>query len=228
MPSDATWARPFLSDFSSHWLEGSRQDSGLFYPHLDREWNRIPRRECTLVSQSRLTYNFSRAYELGLGEHYGEAARAGLVALRRYFSLTDGQWRWSCSQDGSPLEDERDSYGHAFVILALATAARVLDDDASRDDARATWDFVDSRMRDDCGGIVRALGYEGDIHSQNPMMHLFEALLVLAALPECGDVVADALAILGFLRERMRSGAIPEFYDSSWQPLPELTCRIPP
>jgi mannose-6-phosphate isomerase len=219
MTVDASWVRPFLSRLVERWLAGARQDSGLFYPHLDRQWNRIPGRECTLVSQSRLVYNFSRAYEIGLGDEYAAAARDGLAALRSYFGLTNGQYRWSCSHNGEPRDDKRDSYGHAFVILAFATAARVFEDDSCRDDARAVWRFVDSQMRDDVGGIVRTYGERTDTRSQNPMMHLFEALLVLGSLRECGDVIADALGILSFLEARMRSGCIPEWYDASWRPL---------
>ena len=78
------------------------------------------------------------------------------------------------------------------MILALATAATVFEDSRYRDLALQTWEFMQRRFRDHHGGLIWHIGRDGqildDVRSQNPLMHTFEALLVLAPLDESGTV----------------------------------------
>ena len=219
------WVGDFLDRVLALWRQHSDTPTGLFNAYLDRQWRHDVDGPRTLVTQCRLIYNFSRAFERNGEPDYAELARRGIDALVRYFRDGDDQgWVWACRADGSIEDDTHDAYGHAFVILALATAATVFRDQQYRDLALQTWEFMQRRFRDDYGGLVWHIGQDGrildDIRSQNPLMHSFEALLALAPLDESGAVRRDAAQIWRFLEARMPdAGCLPEWYDVAWRPL---------
>jgi mannose/cellobiose epimerase-like protein (N-acyl-D-glucosamine 2-epimerase family) len=145
--------------------------------------------------------------------------------LIRAFRAPDGEgWVWSCRGDGSVLDDTYDAYGHAFVLLALSTAAATFSDARYRELAFDTRAFMQHRFSDRHGGLIWHIDRDGrvkdDVRSQNPMMHTFEALLALEPLDESRAVRAAARQIWRFLEARMPgAGALPEWFDPEWRPL---------
>lgn len=230
---DLTWVNSFLDDLLAHWRQESVTANGIFYPYLDRRWQRRDGSQATLVSQCRLIYNFARAFERSRDNAYAEAARSGVGALVTHFRDTavddaDGTgWHWACDFNGQVRDDTWDAYGQAFVVLALATAARVLQDDHYCDLALRTWRFMQRRFGDRHGGLIWHVGRDGrprdERRSQNPVMHTFEALLALAPLDDGGAVRRDAAHVWRFIRSRVASGTgcLPEWYDADWIPLYE-------
>ncbi len=223
---DHDWVEGFLDQLLASWRRHADTPNGLFHPYLDRRWQRHRDGPRTLVSQCRSSYNFVRAFERSGDRAYAEIARRGLGALIAYFRAADGQggWYWACHADGRVADDTRDAYGHAFVLLALATAAGVFGDDGYRDLALRTWRFMQERFRDGHGGLIWHTDREGrildDLRSQNPLMHTFEALLALALVDETGEVRRDAAGIWRFIRSRMLgAGCLPEWYDADWRPV---------
>lgn len=220
------WVADFLDGVFLAWRQHADTPDGLFYPYLDRQWQRQADGPRTLVTQCRLIYNFARASERTGDPAYADLARRGLAALERYFRDADGGgWAWSCHGDGRVLDDTHDAYGHAFVILALATAASIFGEQRYRDLALATWAFMQRRFGDEHGGLIWHVARDGrivdEVRSQNPLMHTFEALLALAPLDDSGTTHRDALAIWRFLAARMPApGCLPEWYDPAWRPLP--------
>jgi mannose/cellobiose epimerase-like protein (N-acyl-D-glucosamine 2-epimerase family) len=222
---DHAWVDDFLDRLLALWRQHADTPTGLFNPYLDRQWRHHVDGPRTLVTQGRLIYNFARAFERSGDQGYGELALRGIDALVRYFHDADEDgWSWACQADGSVEDDTHDAYGHAFVILALATAATVFEDSRYRDLALQTREFMQRRFRDHHSGLTWHIARDGqildDVRSQNPLMHTFEALLALAPLDESGTVRRDAAQIWHFLRERMPDpGCLPEWYDADWQPL---------
>ncbi|HET7091889.1 MAG TPA: AGE family epimerase/isomerase, partial [Thermomicrobiales bacterium] len=224
-PIATDWVGDYLDRLFASWRARADTPSGLFDPYLDRQWRRRGGGPRTLVSQSRLIYVFCRAYERSGDEAYADLARRGIAALIRSFKDPQGDgWVWACRGDGAVADDTWDAYGHAFVILALATAATVFDDDRHRDLALETWDFMRRRLRDDRGGLIWRMRRDGGIpdalRSQNPLMHAFEALLVLAPLDDSGTTRRDAGQIWTFLQARMLGpGRLPEWCEPDWRPV---------
>ena len=224
---DLDWAGSLLDTVLAAWRQHAETPNGLFHPYLDRQWRHNADGPRTLVSQCRVCYNFVRAFERSGDPDYAALARRGVDALVRYFRADGGQgWHWACNADGSVQDDTADAYGHAFVILALATAAQVFQENHYRDLALETWQFMQQRFRDQYGGLIWHIGRDGrildDLRSQNPLMHTFEALLALAPLDESGTIRGDAAAIWQFLSARMLGpGCLPEWYDAAWQPVRE-------
>jgi mannose/cellobiose epimerase-like protein (N-acyl-D-glucosamine 2-epimerase family) len=216
------WISPFLDDLLTRWLTHAVTPSGRFFPYLDRAWQPLPDGPRTLVSQSRLIYVFLRAHERGL-PGCAETAQVGLAALTRDFRAPDGGWYWACDAEGQVIDHTRNAYGHAFVLLAQATAARVLGDPGWTGQARETWAIMRRTFREPNGGLRWQVAPDGSCldtqRGQNPLMHTFEALLALFAVDPDPDLRADTCALWHFLRDRQRTpGCLPEWYDAAWNP----------
>ena len=223
----AAWARTFLRETLDHWLSAADTPSGLFHPYLDRRWNRRdgggPR---TLVSQCRLVYNFCRGYETFQDTRYADAAARGLAALATHFRGPPGRYRWAVHPDGTEADPTPDAYGHAFCVLAQATAARALADPARAAVALETWEYVSATLTDRHGGLLWRLdrpdAWDHSPRSQNPLMHTVEALMVLHDVDPTGRARAAAQAVLTFLHSlgNFPGGTLVERYAPDWTPLP--------
>jgi len=222
------WFREYLiNDILPRWLTHAQTENGLFFAHFGRTWERQHRDICTLVSQTRLLYNFSVGYQLTGQAEYLEAINRGADALLHCFrdSEQDG-WCWSCDLNEETLDFHKDLYGHAFVIFGLAHAAKVTEREDLKQAAFDTWEIVRSRFRDARGGYVGKLtrSFEPAPHtpSQNPVMHLFEALLMLDTLDDSGHVRQDGEEVAEFVLNRLRrksDGILPELFDANWREL---------
>lgn len=227
---DGAWFERSLADGNlAHWLSAAVTDSGFFRVSLDRRWRPTGEAVGTLVSQSRLLYAFAAGWQLTRDERYRAAVRGGAEFLLRHFRDAEhGGWAWSCDERGAVLDDEKNTYGHAFVILGLSHAYRATGDERFRSAARETWEVVRTRLRDAHGGYVwhttRDFAHPTDQRSQNPMMHLFESLLALYDVSGEKAVFDGAGELLGFLFGRLyqpSGGYLPEAYDPDWRPLPD-------
>jgi mannose-6-phosphate isomerase len=224
--TDANWARTLLRATLDGWLASATTPTGLFYPYLDRHWDHIPGGPLTLVSQCRLIYNFCRGGEIFGDARCAQAARDGLGALRDYFHVASGRYRWAVTHDGAEVDPTPDAYGHAFCLLAQATTCRAQAEPSLGDDAAATWRYVAETLTDAYGGLLWRL----DTHdagaaqprSQNPLMHTFEALIAWDAVDATGRARAAAQKLLGFVKSLsgFAAGALIEDFSQDWEPLP--------
>jgi len=225
---DGEWLRrSFIEDNLARWLSAAVTETGFFQTNLDRQWRPAARQAATLVSQSRLLYVFSVGYHVTSDAAYLQAVRAGAEFMLRYMRDEKyGGWYWSVSPQGKVLNNEKDSYGHAFVIFGLSHAHRVTREARYRQVALETWDEVKQHLRNSDGGFKRRTDrkflttLKGN--SQNPMMHLFEALLALHDATGSQEVFQDAFSLAQFIFGRLYQrdhGYLPELYDADWQPL---------
>lgn len=225
----AAWFRHHLLDeLIPRWWEAARTPNGLFRPHLDRQWRVVSDAPVTLVSQTRLIYNFAAAYRHSGTTRYLEAAAQGADALLGFFRApVSGGWRWSVYLDGTPADEHLSLYGHAFVIFGLSHAACITGDDRYRQAALDTAGYVLRAFKDEHGGFVPALDASGrdlgHTRTQNPIMHLFEGLLALGCRAQQQASYQDAAAVGDWvLNTLVRSdGLLPELYTHDWQELPE-------
>ncbi len=168
---------------------------------------------------TRQTYVFSEALAAGMAE--AEAAvTLGLHYLRTHAFDRAGGYHWRFDLAGCVIDPRRDLYDHAFVLLALATAARVRPSPELRAEALALDAYLQDVFRHPAGGYGESLPPSLP-RRQNPHMHLLEACL--AASEAFGDAPfldrADDIVDL-FLTRMLQpaEGALPEFFDDDLVP----------
>ena len=233
---DLEWFRgSFVRDTLAPWLAAAPTECGFFRATHDRQWRPAEKQTATLVSQSRLLFVMRCGFGVTGDDRYRQACLKGADFLLRHFrDEKHGGWCWSAGPEGNVLEDHKSSYGHAFVIFGLSHAWLLTREARFLEAAGRTWDEMKRSLRDGQGGIkpatTRDFSQVKGVNTQNPMMHLFEALLVMhEATDSAGDKAAAATVrqdivllhdfIFGRLFDRAR-GCLPEMYDADWKPLP--------
>jgi mannose/cellobiose epimerase-like protein (N-acyl-D-glucosamine 2-epimerase family) len=168
---------------------------------------------------TRQTYVFSEAAAAGLAGAE-EAVSLGLDYLRRHAFDPDGGYHWRFDLSGRVIDARRDLYDHAFVMLALASAMRVLPSPILREEALALDAYLHDVFPHPEGGYGESLPPSLP-RRQNPHMHLLEAYL--AASEVFGDSPfldrADDLVDLFLTRMfQHKEGALPEYFDEALVP----------
>ena len=231
---DAKWhERALVDGHLAHWLAVAPSETGFLRASVTRAWQPRDQKATDLVTQSRLIYVLLSGYEVTGDSRYLVAARRGADFLLRYFPDTvhGGLFR-VVDTEGHVVSDSKHTYGHAFAIFALAHAYRVTKDERYSSAAFATWRAVRANLRDSAGGFRPEAprdfsGDEAGSRTQNPVMHLFEALLALYDATGDPEALAGARGIGDFVVYRLLHGLpdggayIAERYDAKWEPLPE-------
>jgi mannose/cellobiose epimerase-like protein (N-acyl-D-glucosamine 2-epimerase family) len=158
--------------------EGWDSAAGGFVEKLDIEGRAdraAPRR---IRVQARQIYCFAKAAELGWYPQGREIAIKGLEYLLAKAKSPDGRpgFVHMLGPDGSAINSLRDTYDHAFVLLALSTVYQLNGDAQVRAELDSLVAFIDRDLRSPHGGFIE--GIPATIpRRQNPQMHLFEAMI---------------------------------------------------
>jgi mannose/cellobiose epimerase-like protein (N-acyl-D-glucosamine 2-epimerase family) len=209
-------AWPFWRDY------GLDRRRGGFHEALDPDTLTCSASFRRLRVLTRQIYVFSNAATLGL-QGAPEIVASGLDRLLRQARQPDGGYAWRFDLDGRVIDQRRDLYDHAFVLLALASAAEIMPATHLRREALRLMAWLDAHMRHPAGGYREALPITGERRRQNAHMHLLEA--TLAAWHAFGDELfldrADEIVAL-FLQSFFdpRRGTVPEFFTEELCPLP--------
>jgi mannose/cellobiose epimerase-like protein (N-acyl-D-glucosamine 2-epimerase family) len=200
--------------------EGWDRTTGGFVDRLGpdgRADHAAPRR---VMVQARQIYCFAKAAQIGWYPQGGEIALKGLEHLLAKAKNPDGRpgFVHTLAPDGSVLDPLRDTYDHAFVLLALASVYALDRDAQIRVEIDALLSFLDTQLRSPNGGFL-----EGQPSSmprrQNPHMHLFEAMI--AAFDATHDMVfqqraGDLFALfLANLYDKQKQ-VLGEYFEDDW------------
>ena len=176
----------------------------------------------SLVGSARYVLNYATAYRLYKDPKHLDWAKWGLDFLTTVHKQPNGHYAWL--MDGDTITDTRVmAYGHAFVLLAAASALRAGISTASATlyevfDFMETyfWDETASAYLDERDNTLQILSpYRG----QNANMHMCEALL--EAWKATDDIKfldrAERLAnLFAFDLAAQSGGKIWEHYDTNW------------
>jgi mannose/cellobiose epimerase-like protein (N-acyl-D-glucosamine 2-epimerase family) len=168
--------------------EGWDPAAGGFVERLDidgRADRAAPRR---VRVQARQIYCFAKAADLGWYPQGREIAMKGLEYLLAKAKGPDGRpgFVHMLDPDGSAINSMRDTYDHAFVLLALSTVYQLTHDAQVRDEIESLLTFLDTGLRSPHGGFIEGIPATLP-RRQNPQMHLFEAMI--ATFDATGDPV---------------------------------------
>jgi len=177
-----------------------------------------------LVGTCRFIYNYSLA-SIALGEPaYKEAAAHGLRFLQNHHRQADGGFAWVL-QNREVEDGTRHCYGHAFVLLAAAGAAKAGIDGAAAFAAEVYdllqarfWEphaqlYVDEIAAEDWNAIDSYRGQNANMHLCEAMLSAYEATDEAQYLDRA-HLLAKRICI--DLANRC-NGLIWEHYTSDWQ-----------
>ena len=201
--------------------KGVDRTQGGFYERLNRDLSPYeePRR-ARLVS--RQIYCFAAGHDLGWDGPADELIAHGLDFLTNRLLTADGTVIMSVSIDGSQTKTDYDPYDYAFVLFALAAAAKAMGEHRELlAIAQGVRDRLISNWKHPVIGFTEALPLKS-----NPHMHLLEAFLAWAELAGDDDPKWQALAdeMVELARTRLidpETGALTEVFTMDWQPAPD-------
>lgn len=184
-----------------------------------------------LTAHSRLIFTMVKGYEKTGDKRYLEVAIRGTeFLLNRFHDSQYGGFFSSVEADGKVINSSKNTYGHAFALFALSHVARVTGDGKYRAAALTAWDDINRHLRDSDGGFrpdaPRDFGPSNSLRTQNPVMHMYEALLALIDATGDPRALAGAESVGNFVLYKLLEGqadggaCIPEWYDEHWKPLP--------
>lgn len=200
--------------------EGWDPAAGGFVEKLDIEGRAdraAPRR---VRVQARQIYCFAKAARMGWYPEGREIAMKGLDYLLAKAKSPDGRpgFVHLLDSDGSTMNAMRDSYDHAFVLLALSAVFQLSKDAQVRNEIESLLAFIDRDLRSPNGGFIEGIPATMP-RRQNPQMHLFEAMI--ATFDATGDPVFQNRAgeLYGLFVANLydpRRQVLGEYFEEDW------------
>lgn len=208
-------------------------DHGGFYECLNFNGQPVKTAPRRVRVQARQIYVFSRVSSFGWHEDAGKLADLGF----QYFlekACPDNGARGcvhTLASDGSVIDDRRDLYDQAFLLLACAWRWRTAKDQRAMDIADSTIDFLNRELRSEHGGWI-----EDDKNTmprrQNPHMHLLEAFMALFDATGDEKYLAHGDRVFDLFSDHFfdaKYGVLREFFTNDWHASPgETGNRIEP
>jgi len=200
--------------------EGRDSAAGGFIERLDIEGRAdrfAPRR---VRVQARQIYCFAKAAQLGWYPQGREIATKGLEYLLAKAKSPDGRPGFVHLLDptGAVVNSSRDTYDHAFVLLAFATVYQLSGDAQVGDEIKSLVGFLDTDLRSPHGGFLEGIPTTLP-RRQNPHMHLFEAMI--ATFDATGDPIyqnraGDLFALFIANLYDPRRQVLGEYFEEDW------------
>ncbi len=212
------------------WERGYDRGAHAFHERLELDGGATAPEPRRVRVQARQAFVYALAGRMGWPGPWREAVEAGVEVLLTRALRPDGGTRHLLGPNGAPLDERRDLYDAAFVLLALSEAARVLDERAGLIDAATRlegwvhwyWDHPE-------GGFDEGEVCPSPPRRQNPHMHLLEALLSFHETTGEAIHLERAGDLAHLFRDKLfdeQHGALPEFYDEAWRPMSDRLGRI--
>ena len=189
--------------------------------HMDGTPDRDANRRVRV--QARQVFSFAKAIELG----WPEADKAkrlvdqGLEYIDTKLRHPDGGWVHVVDPSGTPIDDKRDLYDHAFIILAGATAYKVTESALGLRLAQDALAFVDTHLKDHEFGGWREAIPDTLPRRSNPHMHMLEAMMALYEATGDEGALERASEIVTLFESKFfvpGVDVLAEFFETNWVP----------
>lgn len=172
--------------------------------------------------QARQIFSFAKAIEMGWpgADKARELVELGVNYLNTRLRHPNGGWVHTFARNGSPVDDRRDLYDHAFIILAGATAYRITGNHTALQMADDAIDFVDAELKDhEHGGWFEGIP-DTLPRRANPHMHLLEAMLAYHAATGCEAALKRAGECVRLFETRFfnpGTDVMAEYFTQDWR-----------
>ena len=200
--------------------EGWDAASGGFIDRLDQDGRADRMAPKRVFVQARQIYCFAKAAQLDWYPQGREVALKGLEYLLAKAKSPDGRpgYVHTLTPEGAPRDARRDTYDHAFILLALATVYALDRDAQVRAEIDTLLSFIDAGLRSPHGGLHEGLPPSLP-RRQNPQMHMFESMIAMFDATHenvfqnrAGDFFALFLANLYDKQTRL----LGEYFEEDW------------
>ena len=170
--------------------------------------------------QARQIYSFAKAAQLGWYPDGRDLALKGLDYMIEKAREPDAKpgYVHLLNSDGSVKDPLRDSYDHAFVLLALATVFALTKDAQVRSEIDRVLRFVDKDLRSPHGGVIEGLPPSLP-RRQNPQMHMFEAMIALyeaTGEPQFQNRAGDFFGLFAANFFDQQTQTLGEYFEDDW------------
>lgn len=175
--------------------------------------------------QARQVYSFARAISLEWAEQEKASALVsrGLEYLNTVCRHPDGGWVHRISAKGETVDETRDLYDHAFIMMAGAAAYAATGNQDAMDLANEALQFIDQELADpDYGGYFESKP-AAPLRRANPHMHLLEAFLALHHATGERDYLDRATKIVSLFERHFFDpdlNILREYFTADWKPAP--------
>lgn len=225
----AVQARKWLCTVAAPiWSSRGRTASGLFAERMtldgapDASYFRV-------FVQARHVFSFAAIGRLGWNGPWQALIEETITALVRGARRGDGFYVHRLDMTGQPLDPRADLYDQAFVLLALATAGKALDNTAWFDEAEALLTTIEREWNHPAGGFTEGEIADPRLRRQNPHMHMFEAALALAEASGRQRFLDLAQSIAQLCADHFidpTTGALLEYFTDDLAPAPGVEGQI--
>lgn len=172
--------------------------------------------------QARQVFSFAKAIQIGWSgtDKARDLIDSGIEFIDKRLRHPDGGWVHSVARDGSVLDDRRDLYDHAFLILSGATAYQVTSNNTALKIADDAIGFIDTELKDhEHGGWFEAKPASLPRRA-NPHMHLLEAMMAYHVATGCEKALARAAEIVRLFEAKFFNpvnDVMAESFTKDWQ-----------
>ena len=195
------------------------QNVGGFHEALDKSGAGTSNGGKRTMVQARLCFVFAHAFQKHGNPADLAAAQGGFEFLSSHCRHPDGGWFHKLTEDGAPLDQDRDLYDHAFILFATAWLDRA-GVELARETAETTQSFLDAEMAHPEGGFIEQAGRATLPRRQNPHMHLLEACLAWYETSNENIWLDRAARIVSLFNEAfVVDGSLREYFSENWQPM---------
>ena len=203
------------------WATKGVDPRGGFVESLSLDGEALLSKPRRVRAQARQIYVYAHCYNVGWLPD-AQLAVEQLNWLVGHAWSPDGKpgWVHALDESGGVIDDKRDLYDHAFILLALATVYRATKDDKWLKLVDQTVAVLDRDFAALNGGFLECIGGELP-RRQNPHMHLFEAFLSLHAATANAEYLARVDAIYGLFDGHFfdrELGILREYFQENWAP----------
>ncbi|MFS2072787.1 AGE family epimerase/isomerase [Pseudomonas sp. CT11-2] len=184
---------------------GWNADMALPYEALDAEHKPLPPQRYRAMACARQLYLFSSL--IGQVPKAEERAAALFRSLQRHFHDAEhGGWFYSIDPQGTPLDQRKDLYTHAFILFACAHYWDKVREPLVESVLNAALEVVAQRFATGDGLYEASLDRDwSSLDSgplQNPLMHLAEAFLATLSVREDAAVQNALIELCTAMQKR--------------------------